>query len=222
MGRRQRRRCAPPSPSTVFRRPADRAGHRRPQILRLAKEIKGRLELPPRVRDLEIDYTALSLAAPEKVLFRYRLEGRDHEWQEVGNRRQAFYSDLVSRTVPLSRERLQQQRRVERCRSIPGFQYRAGVLPDHLVCCLLRGRHSRYCSRRCIACGCGRWSGNSTCVWKSASPSAPASRRNCTIPSAGFPERIHAGACCRRLSAGRVQGQAHAYAGAANDAPGDR
>src|SRR5262249_7786296 len=36
------------------------------------------LHLPPLVRDLEIDYTALSLAAPEKVLFRYKLEGWDH------------------------------------------------------------------------------------------------------------------------------------------------
>ena len=52
------------------------------------------LVLPPRVRDLQIDYTALSLAAPEKVLFRYRLEGHDTDWQEPGTRRQAFYSDL--------------------------------------------------------------------------------------------------------------------------------
>ena len=52
------------------------------------------LQLPPLVRDLEIDYTALSLTAPEKVRFRYRLEGRDAAWQEAGTRRQAFYSDL--------------------------------------------------------------------------------------------------------------------------------
>jgi hypothetical protein len=31
---------------------------------------------------------------PEKVLFRYELEGRDRDWQDVGNRRQAFYNDL--------------------------------------------------------------------------------------------------------------------------------
>jgi signal transduction histidine kinase/ligand-binding sensor domain-containing protein len=54
----------------------------------------GRVRLPPLIRDLEIDYTALSLAAPEKVLFRYKLEGRDADWQEAGNRRQAFYNDL--------------------------------------------------------------------------------------------------------------------------------
>ena len=50
--------------------------------------------LPPLVRDLEIDYTALSLVAPEKVLFRYKLEGWDRDWQDVGNRRQAFYTSL--------------------------------------------------------------------------------------------------------------------------------
>ena len=57
-------------------------------------EAGGRVRLPPLIRDLEIDYTALSLAAPEKVRFRYRLEGRDADWQEAGHRRQAFYNDL--------------------------------------------------------------------------------------------------------------------------------
>ncbi len=50
--------------------------------------------LPARVRDVRIEYTALSLGAPEKVAFRYRLEGRDKDWVEAGNRRQAFYTDL--------------------------------------------------------------------------------------------------------------------------------
>ena len=45
-------------------------------------------------RDLEIDYTALSLVAPEKIRFRYKLEGYDGDWQDVGNRRQAFYTNL--------------------------------------------------------------------------------------------------------------------------------
>ncbi len=59
-----------------------------------ASDANGRLRLPPRIRDLEIDYTALSLVAPEKVRFRYQLEGHDGDWQDVGNRRQAFYGDL--------------------------------------------------------------------------------------------------------------------------------
>jgi signal transduction histidine kinase len=52
------------------------------------------LRLAPLTRDLEIDYTALSFVAPQKVRFRYKLEGRDAAWQEPGTRRQAFYSDL--------------------------------------------------------------------------------------------------------------------------------
>jgi len=54
--------------------------------------------LPARVRDLQIDYTALSFVAPEKVRFRYKLEGYDADWQDAGNRRQAFYTNLPPRT----------------------------------------------------------------------------------------------------------------------------
>jgi len=53
------------------------------------------LKLPALTRDLEIDYTALSFAAPKKVLFRYMLEGHDATWQDPGTRRQAFYNDLA-------------------------------------------------------------------------------------------------------------------------------
>jgi PAS domain S-box-containing protein len=55
------------------------------------------LRLPPRIRDLAIDYTALSLVAPEKVRFRYKLEGYDDAWRDAGNRRQAFYTNLGPR-----------------------------------------------------------------------------------------------------------------------------
>jgi len=52
------------------------------------------LRLPPQVRDVQIDYTALSLVAPEKVHFKYKLEGQDHAWREVVNDRQVQYSNL--------------------------------------------------------------------------------------------------------------------------------
>ena len=52
------------------------------------------VDLPAHSRDIEISYTALSLAVPEKVRFRYRLDGRDQDWNDAGTRRQAFYSDL--------------------------------------------------------------------------------------------------------------------------------
>ena len=52
------------------------------------------LLLPPRVRDVTIDYTALSLVAPEKIHFRYKLEGQDPDWREVVNNREVQYSNL--------------------------------------------------------------------------------------------------------------------------------
>ena len=53
-----------------------------------------RIRLPALTRDVEIDYAALSLAVAQKVRFRYELEGHDVAWQEVGTRRQAFYTNL--------------------------------------------------------------------------------------------------------------------------------
>ena len=55
------------------------------------------LHLPPLVRDLAIGYTGLNFVAPEKVFFRYKLEGWDRDWQNAGNRRYAFYTNLAPR-----------------------------------------------------------------------------------------------------------------------------
>jgi signal transduction histidine kinase/ligand-binding sensor domain-containing protein len=64
----------------------------------VSSDANGNVRLPARLRDLQIDYTALSLVAPEKVLFRYKLEGWDRDWQDAGTRRQAFYSNLPPRS----------------------------------------------------------------------------------------------------------------------------
>ena len=52
------------------------------------------LRLPPGVANLQIDYTALSFVASNKIRFRYRLEGFDDDWINAGTRRQAFYTNL--------------------------------------------------------------------------------------------------------------------------------
>jgi signal transduction histidine kinase/ligand-binding sensor domain-containing protein len=54
----------------------------------------GGLRLPALVRNVLIDYTALSLAAPEKVRFKYKLEGQDRDWTEVVNKREVQYTNL--------------------------------------------------------------------------------------------------------------------------------
>jgi signal transduction histidine kinase len=52
------------------------------------------LVLPPRTTDLQIGYTGLSLSVPERVRFRYRLQGVDTDWQDAGTRREAIYTRL--------------------------------------------------------------------------------------------------------------------------------
>ncbi|HTS28286.1 MAG TPA: two-component regulator propeller domain-containing protein [Bryobacteraceae bacterium] len=64
---------------------------------RKTHDASSNLHLSPLVHDLEIDYTALSLVAAEKVFFRIKLEGRDPDWKDMGTERKAFYSDLPPR-----------------------------------------------------------------------------------------------------------------------------
>ncbi|PTY03719.1 hypothetical protein DB347_21030 [Opitutaceae bacterium EW11] len=53
-----------------------------------------RVVLPAGTSNLELHYTALSLLIPERVRFRYRLEGYDKNWIEAGSRRTAYYTRL--------------------------------------------------------------------------------------------------------------------------------
>ncbi len=52
------------------------------------------LRLSPHPREMQVDYTSPTFLIPQKVKFRYRLDGYDREWHEAGTRRQAFYTDL--------------------------------------------------------------------------------------------------------------------------------
>jgi signal transduction histidine kinase len=66
------------------------------QVIADQKEypVSGELRLPALTRELEIDYTALSFVIPQRVRFRYKLDGWQNEWQDAGTRRQAFYTNL--------------------------------------------------------------------------------------------------------------------------------
>jgi hypothetical protein len=52
------------------------------------------LRLPPLVRDVTLEFTALSLVDAKSVHFRYRLEEHDKEWQDANDRRQVSYTNL--------------------------------------------------------------------------------------------------------------------------------
>ncbi|MFJ2990215.1 two-component regulator propeller domain-containing protein [Collimonas sp. NPDC087041] len=52
------------------------------------------VRLPPHPGRIQIDYTALGLTMPERMRFRYQLEGVDSDWQDAGVNRTATYTDL--------------------------------------------------------------------------------------------------------------------------------
>ncbi|MCW2384681.1 MULTISPECIES: sensor histidine kinase [unclassified Sphingobium] len=60
--------------------------------------LSGNIRLPAGTRNISIQYTALSLAIPSRVRFRYRLQGFDGDWIDPGQRRQAFYTNLAPGT----------------------------------------------------------------------------------------------------------------------------
>jgi ligand-binding sensor domain-containing protein/signal transduction histidine kinase len=52
------------------------------------------IELSPGKSRFDFYYTALSFVAPEKVRFKYKLEGFDSDWVDGGTRRTAYYTNL--------------------------------------------------------------------------------------------------------------------------------
>jgi signal transduction histidine kinase len=52
------------------------------------------LKIPPGDGKLEFHYAGLSFVAPEKVQFRYKLEGFDRQWISAGTRRTAYYTNI--------------------------------------------------------------------------------------------------------------------------------
>ena len=54
----------------------------------------GALSVRAGQRNIEIHYAALNFRAPQRVRFRYRLEGFDADWVEAEGRRTAYYTNL--------------------------------------------------------------------------------------------------------------------------------
>jgi len=73
-----------PPPVHITRLVADDQSHASPHDVRLKEG----------TTSFQISYTALSLSIPERVRFRYRLDGVDRDWVEAGARREAFYTKL--------------------------------------------------------------------------------------------------------------------------------
>lgn len=56
------------------------------------------VRLPPGGGKLEIHYTAIRLRSPERLRFRYWMEGLDQDWTEAGSRRVAYYTNMPAGT----------------------------------------------------------------------------------------------------------------------------
>ncbi len=52
------------------------------------------VQLKPSERNMEIRYAGLSFVSPEKISFRYILDGYEKAWTEAGARREAFFTNL--------------------------------------------------------------------------------------------------------------------------------
>jgi signal transduction histidine kinase/ligand-binding sensor domain-containing protein len=79
-----------PPPVHIEQMVADRRTHWQ----NLPDAAAANVRLPALTRNLQIDYTALSLVAPEKIHFKYKLEGQDRDWREVINVRETQYTNL--------------------------------------------------------------------------------------------------------------------------------
>jgi len=56
--------------------------------------IQPNLTFPPQTENLQVGYTAVNLSVPERIRYRYKLDGVDKDWQDAGVRREAFYTNL--------------------------------------------------------------------------------------------------------------------------------
>src|SRR5262249_39610874 len=55
----------------------------------------GQLRIPASRLRIRFDFVGLSLSAPERVKYRYRLDGVDHDWSEPTSAREAVYMNLA-------------------------------------------------------------------------------------------------------------------------------
>ncbi len=82
--------------------PTSSAGRAAPGLVQIeemsadgvALDATGPIQIAPRPQRIRFAYAGLSLAVPERVMFRYRLDGFDVDWNGPSSRREAEYTNL--------------------------------------------------------------------------------------------------------------------------------
>ena len=138
------------------------------------------LRLPPRVRDLAFDFVALNLVAPEKVQYRFKLEGYDADWIAAVNELRVEYTNLPPRkyrfrVIASNNSGVWNETGDTLEFSIAPAYYQTNWFRASLVAAFFLG------SGRYTACVCISSRGNSTRRWKGATTSACGSRAIFTI-----------------------------------------
>src|SRR6185503_13774663 len=65
------------------------------QVLVDGRSVAGTdLVVPPGTRNVEVDFVAPSFLQPDRVRYRYRMDGLDPEWVDLGSGRVAYFSRL--------------------------------------------------------------------------------------------------------------------------------
>jgi len=72
-----------------------RSGTELLRVSSLTNVAASHLRVPPGRGDLEIHYTGLSLELPEKVRFKFKLEGVDDDWVDAGTQRSVYYNNVL-------------------------------------------------------------------------------------------------------------------------------
>ena len=159
----------------------------------------------PRQR-LTFGFVGLSLAVPERIRFRYRLDGFDGDWSAPTAAPRSGVHQPGSRRLHVSRDGVEQRWPVERIRSRDRGRYRPRVLADVVV------PHRRRRLRR---------AGRARTLPAAAAPDDAAAQRPlrgaagrahphragaARHAAAGIPQRLDAAARRRRDAAGRFAG----------------
>ena len=124
--------------------------------------------LPPGTRRLQINYTALTLTASNKIRFRYRLDGFDTDWVDAGTRRVGVLHQPLAAQLPVPASRpIPTTARWNTATRDVGLRHPAGVLSDQLVLCVVRGDGRRSSCGARGGAGCGSSGGSSRWCWPS-------------------------------------------------------
>jgi Y_Y_Y domain len=139
------------------------------------------LTLPTYTTAVRFDYVGLSLTAPEKVRYRYRLDGVDTDWCEPTAARQTLRTNLrpghyAFRVIAANNDGVWNESGASLAFVIPpAFVQTDGSSPCAWQ--LVRPPCGLW-----SACGSARYAGGSRSAWKSVSTSGIGSPGSCTIP----------------------------------------